>query len=152
MDMGHCDTGTCELNEGYKQTMLAYIKLLNGGNLGDGGEVDNSLPHPPYRPANPIVLPELPGVYPPPGMPNLPVNIPVDPGYGVGNPITIGESPEHPIALPPGIYPPLPSQPDPSPDKIVILVWVIGVGYRWVVVDTGVSVNPTPPRPTPKQG
>lgn len=125
-----------------KENMIARITPLGRGSgdypdnelpEGGGGEIDNSLPGSGsgFRPPGNATLPVLPGIWPPPGKPNFPVRIPVDPGYG--HPIFIGEGPENPIALPPGIYPPLP--PTGSSGKVAILVWVVGVGYRWIVVD-----------------
>lgn len=134
--------------------MLAFIHPLSGSG---GAGIDNTLPTPPaHVGGGPIIPPPLPGVWPPPGMPNLPVdpgwgNRPpgvVDPGWGQGRPlpphvgggpIVIPEPPpglNPPIELPPvGIYPPpvtgLP------PGKVAILVIVVGSGTcHWVVADT----------------
>ena len=42
-------------------------------------------------------------------------------------------SPEHPIALPPGtVWPPLPPT---TTGKYAVLIWVVGVGSRWLVVE-----------------
>lgn len=102
--------------------------------LPGGGQIDNTLPAPP------------PG-YPTPGP--VPPGGPVDPGYGrpgggggypghglppaaglPSNPIVIPDPPHvsgQPV--PPQIWPPLP----PSLTiPALILVWVIGVGYRWI--------------------
>lgn len=137
--------------------MLAYIHPISGdlespdnslpGFQPGGGRPDNSLPG--GRPGLPDnTLPPLPGIWPPPGQPTLPIHIP--PGGIATPPIYIPGSPEKPINLPPGIYPPLP----PSAGiegKVAILVWVVGVGNRWVVYDTGVEAgHPLPPHPEPK--
>ena len=131
--------------------MLAYIVPLSGG----GGEVDNSLPgapgHPSHPiapggvgPSHPIVLPPLPGVWPPAGQPSQPIHIPPE----VSNPIVIPGSPEHPIALPPGtVWPPLPPT---TTGKYAILVWVVGVGSRWLIVDAASIDNELPPSAQPK--
>jgi hypothetical protein len=96
------------------------------------------------RPSHPIVLPPLPPdlkpdhpIYlPPPGAPEQPIFLPVEP--------------EHPIQLPPGqIWPPLPPSAGVG-GKVVILVWVVGVGYRWFYLDAPVIYPPQPPQPTPK--
>lgn len=81
-------------------------------------------------------LPPLPGVWPPTDRPSLPIALPpiVPPGH-VENPIVIPGTPEKPIHLPPGIYPPLPPNVGIE-GKVAILVWVVGVGHRWAVVDT----------------
>ena len=132
--------------------MLANIQFIRAG---EGP--DNSLPDAPVHiGGGPIVLPPLPGIWPKPGEPNLPV----DPGFGQGGilhpgggPIIIQGHPETPIALPPGIYPPLPP---PTTGKYAVLILVLGVGYRWLVVDAGElppgpSTKPiTPPAPAPK--
>lgn len=126
--------------------MIAEITPLPGYGSGSGGEIDNSLPGLSGRPDNslpgypsnkPIVLPPLPGIWPPPGTPNLPVRIPIDPGYG--HPIIIEGRPDNPIALPPGIYPPLPPT---SNGKYAVLIYVLGVGHRWAVVDTSQIAQP----------
>lgn len=107
--------------------MLAYIHPIEGID----GHPSNELPGIPGRPSNPIVIPPpLPGVWPPPGIPSQPIQLP--PPGEASNPIVIPGSPEHPIALPPGIWPPLPPS---STGKYAVLVLVLGVGYRWVVVD-----------------
>jgi hypothetical protein len=130
-----------------KENMIARITPLSRGSgdypdnelpEGGGEEIDNSLPSWNRPPGN-ATLPVLPGIWPPPGKPNLPVRIPVDPGYGV--PIFISEGPENPIALPPGIYPPLPPSGGTS-GKVAVLVWVVGVGYRWAVIDTSTIAQP----------
>jgi hypothetical protein len=105
---------------------------------------------PPTYPVDPDYgLPIGPGVWPQPPKP-------VDPGYGVPipiapefpiylppqvNPPLPPGSPAHPIALPPGsVWPPLP----PSvTGTVTALVWIVGVGYRWTVIDT--SLKPTHP-------
>lgn len=116
--------------------------------VGSGGEIDNTLPgggnYPSQglpggsgvRPSHPIVLPPLPGVWPPPGQPSLPIVLPPEGGAGSpSHPIYIEGSPEHPIAEPPGhIWPPLP--PSVPPGKKALLVKVIGEpGVHWLVVD-----------------
>jgi hypothetical protein len=115
-----------------------------------GGRPDNSLPgggarpsHPisggGVGPSHPIVLPPLPGVWPKPGEPTQPIVIPPE----VSNPIVIPGEPEHPIALPPGtVWPPLPPS---TTGKYAILIWVVGVGARWLIVDAGTGVDNTLP-------
>jgi hypothetical protein len=48
-----------------------------------------------------------------------------------------GEHPEHPIVLPPGaVWPPLP----PSVQgKILCFVWIVGIGYRWTMIDPSLT-------------
>ena len=52
--------------------------------------------------------------------------------------------------LPPGaVWPPLP--PGVNAGKHVALIWISGVGYRWTVIDTGLTAGmPLPPVPEPK--
>ena len=110
------------------------------------GRPDNELPG--GRPALPSQpLPPLPGIWPRPGEPNIPV---VLPPVGIAPPIYIEPPPDKPLP-PVGIYPPLPPETGLPSGKCAILVWVVGVGYRWIVVEKGAS--PTPPiagTPAPK--
>lgn len=126
-------------------------------------------------PLPPVVDNGLPGDRPPhastgPVRPTYPV----DPDYGLPNPPHVWPQPplldggvEHPIRLPPlvpthpiadvppevnndlpggAVWPPL----HPGlPDKIVALVWLIGIGYRWAVLDNTVEF-PIAPTPEPK--
>jgi len=101
------------------------------------------------RPSHPIVLPPLPGVWPPPGQPSHPIVIPPEvaiPGVP-SHPIYIEGTPEHPIALPPGqVWPPLP----PEYAGKVVAVIVLGEGQvHWYRVPPP-AVNPAPPIGTPK--
>lgn len=110
------------------------------------------------RPALPIVLPPLPGIIPKPGTPTLPIVLPPelwppgDHGPGVMPPIHIPEEPGHPFPKPPGvIWPPLP--PDLGLEgKVAILIWVVGVGFRWYIYDAAQVAPPIelPPVATPK--
>lgn len=145
-----------------------------------GYGIPGGKPKPPHVGGGPIVLPPLPGVWPPAGHPSLPIELP--PGH-VELPIYIPGSPEKPINLPPGtIWPPLPPKfpvdpnygveaPPPTigggpvtpppqvgggpivHDKYAILIFVLGVGYRWFIYDQGAAVTPpiaNPPKPQPK--
>jgi len=96
--------------------------------LPGGGEVG--------EPSHPIVLPPMPPQINPPPVSIWP-GVPIHPA-----------TPEHPIALPPGsVWPPLP----PSiTGEAVILVWVVGVGYRWLVIDAAQVDNELPATPQPK--
>lgn len=98
------------------------------------GHPDQGLPPQAGHPSHPIELPPRPPGTPAhpvynPGAPTQPIHIPGTPT----TPIFIPPTPTHPIALPPGhVYPPLP----PSvTGKALCLVMVVGVGYRWVVLD-----------------
>lgn len=126
-------------------------------------EYPSHQPLPPTYPVDPDYgLPALPIIWPMPPRP-------VDPSYGIPIPIR----PSHPIYLPPvgpdntlplppgAVWPPLPSV---VTGKIMALVWLVGIGYRWTVIDT--SLQPThpiaqppvrpdhalPPTPQPRRG
>jgi hypothetical protein len=100
---------------------------------GGGGHPDNSLPVL-GSPEHPIVLPPLPPDAPDNSLPPLAGQLPEFP-------IQVPGTPEHPIVVPPGtIWPPLP--PDSGvAGKTYILIYVLGVGHRWLVVD-GPSIWP----------
>lgn len=113
-------------------------------------------------------LPEPPDnvIWPPPSLPPLPPDISLPPGIwppaepptiGGGpvipdSPIVIPQPPDKPIPGPPAvIWPPLPPGTGIA-GKALILVWVVGVGYRWLVVG-GTDIWPppsSPDTPTPK--
>jgi hypothetical protein len=100
------------------------------------------------HPSHPIALPPLPGIWPEPGKPSLPIYIPPEIPGVPSQPIYIEGSPEHPIALPPNtIWPPLPPDLGGGSEKKAVLVWVSGVGARWFIYDP----SSTPPVPTPKK-
>lgn len=136
------------------QPFIGYVIPLGGGPGGPGG--------PPVDPG--YGVPPMPGGGPvDPGWGTRP---PVDPGWGGG--AGSGPRPSQPIVLPDpptagnlptvppdAVYPPLPPLEPPaggggSTGKF-ILVWIPGVGYRWLHL--GPDVSPTPPKPptgTPK--
>jgi hypothetical protein len=147
-----------------RKRMLAYIYPVQGGGEvdnslpgfgrpdnslpGAGGRPDNSLPGGGGRPSHPIILPPLPGVWPKPGEPSHPIVIPPETAGTPSHPIILPGSPEHPIALPPGtIWPPLPPT---TTDKHAILIWVVGVGTRWLIVDSASVDNTLPGSAQPK--
>jgi hypothetical protein len=149
-------SGICKKPETQKPTSrkekqnimpLAYIQELTGDRPG------HELPggRPPHVGGGPIIPPPLPGVWPPPGVPTLPIDLPPH----ASNPIVIPQPPpgvNPPITLPPpGIYPPLPPEEVPT-GKVAILVKVIGSDtVHWIVVDTSLHPGtPLPPSPTPK--
>lgn len=90
----------------------------------------------PGRPEHPIVLPPMP-----PGSGEKPPEPPPHPEH----PIFLPDTPEHPIQLPPGsVWPPF-NPGDGIQGKALLLVWVPGVGSKWIVVDLpDYSVNPLP--------
>ena len=131
---------------------LANIEYVKGQRPTDP---DYGVEEPPPEIGNglPPSLPPLVGIWPPPGHPNVTPPIAYPPGHHPMPPIFIDGSPENPIVLPPGIYPPLPPGVG-SGGKIAVLVWVLGVGYRWAVVDTGVGIGGgpvVPPTAQPKR-
>jgi hypothetical protein len=96
--------------------------------------IDNSLPSPP------------PGLWPPPGAPDN--SLPPTPGQLPVFPGTPAE--------PGTVWPPLPVAPDNSlpgggERNYLVICWIPGVGYRWVVVDLSLTVEqPIAPTPAPK--
>jgi hypothetical protein len=113
---------------------------------------------PPTRPT----VPSHPIVIRPPHAGHRPPLPPVHPGQGLpGTPPVPGQPPAPDQGLPeappevdntlPGlIWPPLPPGTGIA-GKAIILIWVVGVGYRWLVVQ-GPDVWPPalPPIPQPK--
>lgn len=114
----------------------------------------------PGRPSHPISLPP-PGFWPPPpapdqGLPTEPPQVdqglPIVPDYPIypDNSLPDGTAP-----LPPGmVWPPLPPNFNPPnlDGKVVALVVIFGVGYRWAVLDLSLVPpgKPTlPPKPVP---
>lgn len=88
-------------------------------------QINNDLP------TGPIVINPMPPLGPDKPQPTPPV----DPGYG--------------IPAPPGtIWPPLPPGTGIA-GKALILIWVVGVGYRWLVVD---GPDKWPPSKPPEGG
>jgi hypothetical protein len=127
--------------------------------------VDNGLPNSPNRPNNDLPrpsypvdpdydLPVRPGVWPhpprPPGIDNSLPMPPMRPGFPIYLP------PEEVPEPPPGaVWPPL--HPALGTEKLLALVWIVGVGYRWTVIDPSLSIwgDPAekPSRPAkPDQG
>jgi hypothetical protein len=74
------------------------------------------------------------GVEAPPAGPSHPIYIPANPDNSLPLPPVTG-SPEHPIANPPPgtIWPPLPE--GTPPGKAAVLVWLVGIGYRYAVIE-----------------
>lgn len=120
--------------------------------------IDNGLPGLPPHVSTGPVRPTFP-VDPDYGLPTLPTVWPNPPGLdaGVEHPIVLPPlKPGFPIALPPpevsndlpggAVWPPLH---DSLPDKLLALVWIVGVGYRWAVLDNTVEL-PIAPTPEPK--
>jgi hypothetical protein len=100
-----------------------------------GGEYPSHHPLPPTYPVDPNYgLPIPPTVWPMPPRPEPP-----DPEYGVPmpiaptHPIYMPGAPNNDLPLPPGsVWPPLP----PSvTGEIMCMVWIVGIGYRWTVID-----------------
>jgi hypothetical protein len=116
--------------------------------------IDNGLPPipgvwPPSRPTYPVGpehLPTVPGVWPnPPNLGDRPDNslppVPAYPSHPIYRPPV---APDNSLPIPPGsVWPPLP----PSVTGVLLaLVWIVGVGYRWVTIDASATLPvPTPP-------
>lgn len=91
--------------------------------LPDGGNVGT--------PEHPIVIPPAPPPYPSTGLP---------PSVWPGVPVHLPAPGEPPVPLPPGsVWPPLP--PLIESRRMILLAWIPGIGYRWIVVG-GPQVNP----------
>jgi len=124
----------------------------------------HDLPHPPGHPSHRPIYPggrpdnslppwEAVGVWPPgptdpawgvdapnPGGPSHPIYIPIGrPGHPDQGLPPVAGHPAPPIAsVPPGtIWPPLP--PGAPAGKTALIVWLVGVGWRYVVVDIPAS-------------
>lgn len=96
-----------------------------------GGHPGHPLPIPPLPPD---IWPQPPvGIWPPPVRPGFPIIIP--------------QPPDKPLPEPPGtIWPPLPPGTGIA-GKHWVLIWVVGVGYRWLVID---GPDKWPPAAQPK--
>lgn len=147
-----------------------YLEIVDGSGYPDQGLPSRERPvDPGYGFPLPPVVDNKPPSGPPghPGHP-LPPTYPTDPDYGLPTPPGIWPNPPVPpevsepvfptlpiyiappdVELPPGaVWPPLPPILD---GKFVAFVWVVGVGYRWVVIDTTAQVEPPiAPTPSPK--
>jgi len=143
---------------------LVYGEIVEGpGPVDPGFGVGRPLPPhvgqplPPNQIWPPPSLPPLPpGTIPPPGMwppqidnslpPDFPIVVPQPPEKPEqGPPPTVGGGPIEP----PTLWPPLPPGTGIA-GKCLVLIWVVGVGYRWLVFDKGVDIWPQPPVATPK--
>jgi hypothetical protein len=159
-------------------SQLALITPISGGHpdqslpgherpVDPGYGVSGDVVWPPVSlpPLPPGVWPSPPvGVWPPsrPGIPSHPIVIypPVRPDQGLpptgpppkpdqGLPGT-SPSVDNTLPMPPAtIWPPLPPGSGIA-GKALILVWVVGVGYRWIVVGGTDIWPPPPPGPQPK--
>lgn len=143
--------------------MLALIIPLS--ELG-GGIPGQGLPIPPVYPGHglpggqPLPGHDLPGGPPPTAgqLPVLPPSVWPPVAGGPSNPIVLppaaGNLPVYPIKpdqglpdIPPGVvWPPLP--PSAGSGKAIALVAISGVGYRWTIIDTSLTVGF--PMPGPK--
>jgi hypothetical protein len=143
--------------------------------------VDNGLPpvhgHPGHRPPRPDYpvdpdygLPITPGIWPKPPLGTWPPPQPIYPSHPIyilpphpdqglpgdqphpdhGLPSAPGQ-PTHPIEMPPGsVWPPLPPA---IQGKILAFCWLVGIGYRWIVIDPSLKPGfPSNPGERPDQG
>jgi hypothetical protein len=113
----------------------------------DNGLPDNPGVWPPQRPNFPVYpnhdLPRPPSVWPTPpvGPDNSLPTLPGHPSHPIYRPPV---KPDNSLPLPPGsVWPPLP----PSLDgKYLVFAWIVGVGYRFTVIDTTLDTGfPLPP-------
>jgi len=126
---------------------LVWVTPVEG--LGGGSPEHPWVPPSPGEPAHPIepVPPLPPGIWPSPGRPVPPIALPRPP-LEVTPPIVIPGTPEHPITLPPGVvWPPL-NPGDGLQGKVLALVWLVGIGYKWAVLEVPeIPGFPMPPHP-----
>lgn len=131
---------------------------------------DHDLPTPPNRwpmPPRPVRpghdLPGRPphvGGGPAPGRPDRPDQGLPPSGARPGHDLPVPISPSHPIYLPPpgvdnalplppgAVWPPLP--PSLGETELLCFVWIVGIGYRWTVIDTSLKPGmPLPPTTVP---
>jgi hypothetical protein len=82
-------------------------------------------------------------VWPNPPITTWPPPQPVRPSH----PIYPGIGPDHELPMPPGsVWPPLPPE---IKGKILCFVWIVGVGYRWTVIDPSLHIDNAPPGSQP---
>ena len=141
--------------------VLAVINFLDreghvDNDLPGHGHPDNSLPghgHPDHDLPSPPWFPQPPTIWPPKvtdpewGIeagrphPDHPIFIPIE-GHPDNSLPNVPGHPAPPIAtVPPGtIWPPLPVvNPPAPPGNAALLVWLIGVGWRYVIVTIPVA-------------
>ena len=126
-----------------------------GGPIPPGGPVDpgwsGGLPVPPPGVWGPPPRPGHGLPSPPPGG-HIDNSLPIVPGIPVypGNALPTDPGIDNTLPLEPGtIWPPLP--PELGTGKVIALVIVYGVGYRWAVLDLSLKPGtPLPPSPQPK--
>jgi hypothetical protein len=108
-------------------------------------------PQRPTIPTNPIVIhPGRPshGLPPSPGHPDQ--GLPPSPGHPDQGLPPIDAHPDNSLPMPPAtVWPPLPPGTGVA-GKALILIWVVGVGYRWLVVGGTDVWPPEPPQAQPK--
>lgn len=116
---------------------------------GDGGQVDNSLPTLPNYPSNglpsggvipgnrPVQLPAAPPVFPNNDLPDT-----VFPGFPAHPLPPVPGTPGTLPILPGTVWPPLP--PILGGKKYLVVVLIPGIGARWVVIDTSLTITPMP--------
>jgi hypothetical protein len=107
--------------------------------------VDNSLPGHgrPNYPVDPDYgVPVRPGIWPNPpilggGHPSQPIYpVPVFPTHPIYEPP--GDASQLPTIPPGAVWPPLP--PALGDQPLICLVWIVGVGYRWAVLNAAVEL------------
>lgn len=134
-----------------------YIVPAGDGGLTPGHPLPEPPPsvRPPLFPTPPIQLPPVPPGFKPPELPPPSVGGgPIIPEW----PIISPPLPGHPLPEPPPvvgggpiypdqIWPPLPPDSGLVNGKYLILVYVYGVGSRWLVYDATKPVEPPPATP-----
>jgi hypothetical protein len=120
-----------------------------------GGGIDNSLPGEPGEPDQglPGDQPGIDNSLPGRGrLPPLPSTLPLPPAIWPGVPV-------HPLPVPPpgstlpepppgAVWPPLPPNVE---GKLLVVVFISGVGHRWAIIDTTLHIDGSPAdTPMPK--
>ena len=94
-------------------------------------------------------IPTPPSTLPVPPRPVRPDNsLPIAPVHPT-LPIYLPGGPDNSLPLPPGaVWPPLP--PGLGASKVLCFVWIVGIGYRWTVIDPSLQPdNELPPTTVP---
>ena len=113
---------------------MSFVAVITPvkGNPEDPGTVTPPIALPPaviWPPQLPPLPPNVvaPPIALPPNLPTFPIIIPDDPSKPIVMP---------PIANPPTVWPPIdPSAGLPPGARTLVLAWIAGVGWRWLLVD-----------------
>ena len=114
------------VDPGFGHGNPAHPWLPGHGGGANSGHIDNTLPVPPAPPST---------------KPPIQIWPPTAPIFPAG--------PDNELPPAGSIWPPLP--PGMPAGELLVLVYITGIGWRWTVIDTGLTVDNTlPPSPEPK--